>query len=118
MLRESGDPVEIPDEALRLIGACEVRVRHDERADRVGLDCQPLRGTVAHLCVLHEYHPTLLSYMTEPFFVGEALADALAIDIGHGVDGRAGGAQRIRYHVAAEASIDEELTRRCGGQRG
>jgi len=25
------DPVEIPDEALCLIGACEVRVRHDER---------------------------------------------------------------------------------------
>ena len=38
MLRESGDPVEIPDEALCLIGACEVRVRHDERADGVGLD--------------------------------------------------------------------------------
>jgi hypothetical protein len=92
MLRESGDPVEIPDEALCLIGACEVRVRHDERADGEGLDCQPLRGTVAHLCVLHEDRPTLLSCMTEPFFVGEALADALAIDIGHGVDRGSGSA--------------------------
>jgi hypothetical protein len=30
--------------------------------------------------------------MTEPFFVGEAFADALAIDIGHGVDRGSGSA--------------------------
>ena len=92
MPREFGDPVETVDEAFRLGGACEVRVRHDEGADGVILDCHPLRGTVANLRVFHEYHPTLPSGVTEPLFVGEPLADALAVDVGHGVDRGAGGA--------------------------
>ena len=92
MLRERGDSVEIPDEPLCLVGTGEVRVRQDQRADCVALDCQPLRGTVAYLRVLHEYHPTLLPGVAKPFFVGEPLADALAVDVGHGVDRGAGAA--------------------------
>ena len=92
VFRESGDPVEIADEPFRLGGACEVGVRDDERADGLRLDCQPLRRTVANLRVFHEYHPTLPSGVTEPLFVGEPLADALAVDVGHGVDRGAGGA--------------------------
>src|SRR5579863_7796913 len=118
MFGKSADSAEITDEAFRLVGAGEVRVRHDERADGVRLDCEPLRGTVALLCVVREYHPTLLSGVTQPLFVGESLADALAVDVGHGVNRDAGGASRVRHDVAAEASIDEELRRRAGGQRG
>ena len=92
MLRESGDPVEIADEPFRLSGACQVRVRDDEGVDGVGLDCPALRGTVANLRVFHEYDPTLPSCVAEPFFVGEPLAHALAVDVGHGVGRGAGGA--------------------------
>ena len=91
MLGESGDPAEILDEALCLVGACEVRVRHDERADSVGLDRLPLRGAVADLRVLHEDHPATLAGLAEPFFIEEPLADPFAVDIRHGVDRGAGG---------------------------
>src|ERR1019366_3662031 len=109
---ESRDTTEVVDEALCLIGACEVRVCHHESADGVSLDRLLLGGTVADLCILHEYHPATLAGVAEPFFIGEPLAGAFAVDVGHRADRRAGGAQCIRHDVAAETST----TKNSGGE--
>ena len=49
--------------------------------------------------------------IAKPVRVSQALADPLAVDLGHDVHNRAGVAQRVRDDVPAEAAVDEELRR-------
>ena len=95
------------------------RVRQRQRR-AAGLDRGDLGGPPHDCVVLEQGHPAGAGDLGKPGLVLELLAPALAVDVGHRVDGESGVAQRVRDLVAAQGPVDEELSRRRGrvGGRG
>lgn len=75
-------------------------------------------GATPDASILHQDHPAARAGVAQPFFILKSLADPLAVDVGHRVDGRAGLAQRVTDEVSSQAAVDEELRQRVGWQPG
>ncbi len=91
-----------------MVDPAKVGIGQAEGAHVVGHYRFEFGGAMADLGVLHQDNPSSLADVVEPFLVVEALPDALSVDVGHRVNGRAGRAKRLRHDISAEAAIDED----------